>query len=415
MSITGGTNNQTKYFSSGAISFRALKDTFNSSAGNNNIKFSTYKRDTDKNETDPIVPDATENASISSSNSNLIASDFRNSIKQYIITQTSTDTEVDIDAQSWNSNLNKNVRKQFRVNGTIEADSPTDDAARFSAEAYNLTIRVGTSGRIYGEGGTGGTANGGDGGAGGDALFVNNTSNRSGASAKVTVQVLSSNNSNNVYGRIWAGGGGGGAGNKGTNGNNINCYFTANQTQNVYSGDSTNPQRACNRNCNNKGPNKNLPTGGSKQGNLYSNGNCYGTAGNRSRCRGSQERGGTCTNNYSRNCTYKYNYVLGKGNGGNGGNGGDGQGANRNAGNGNPGNSGNIVTCNANGNESAGNAGYGGAIGGGWGAAGGNTTNGGSGGAAGRALFRSNNTGNTFYVVGKSTKTIKGGISGNAS
>ena len=190
----------------------------------------------------------------------------------------------------------KNVKKEFRVNGTIEADSPSDDAAKFLAEAYNLTIDV--SGNIYGEGGNGGIV-GGNGGNGGDALFVNNYSNRSGNSAKVTVKI-------NSNGRIWAGGGGGAGGKSGNSGPSLSCYSDSISAKTVYNGGSTNPGRGCNS-C----PNVSGVT-------LVSNGNCGNNSGNRSRCRGRQERGQTCTNSYYRNCKYRTNFNVAGGNGGSG-------------------------------------------------------------------------------------------------
>ena len=400
MAVTGGTSSQTKFFSSGSISARGLKDTFNGNAGNTNIKFSTYRRDTDLDETDPIVPDSTENrTTISASegistNNDLKASSFRNSIKQYVVTQSSSNTEVTIHSGSgagsrWNDNLDKNVKKFFRVNGTIEADSPSDDAAVFDAEAYNLTIDV--TGNIFGEGGTGGSANGGAGGTGGDALFVNNTSTRSGNSAKVTVKV-------NSNGRIWAGGGGGAAGIAGNSGSDLSCFSDTTITKNVYSGGSTNPGRGCNA-CPNKDGNLNL----------VSNGNCFNNTGNRSRCRQRQERGQTCTNSYDRNCSYRSTFTVPGGNAGNGGNGGVGEGANNNQGSGNNGNSGNTNNCSANGNSSTGNDGNAGASGGTWGVAGGNAGNV-SGGNPGRAVFRGG--GNTFFLNGQSANNVKGTVSG---
>jgi len=396
MAVTGGTSNQTKFFSSGAISARGLKDTFNGNAANTNIHYSTYRRDTDLDETDPIVPDSTENRTTISSTegistgNNLKASSFRNSIRQYIVIQSSTDTELNLATSSyWNTNLNKNVRKTFVVDGTINADSPSDDAAVFDAEAYNLTINV--SGNIYGEGGTGGSANGGNGGNGGDALFVNNTSTRSGNSAKVTVWV-------NSNGQIWAGGGGGAAGVAGNSGSDLSCYSDSTIAKTVYNGGSTNPGRGCNSCPNTDG---NL--------NLASNGNCGNNSGNRSRCRGRQERGQTCTNSYFRNCVYRSNFNVSGGTGGSGGNGGVGQGANNNQGSGNNGNTGNTNNCAANGNSSVGNSGNSGASGGTWGVDGGNAGNA-TGGTKGRAVFRGG--GNTFFLNGQSSNNVKGTVSG---
>ena len=52
----------TKYFETGSIGFRALASTFRHSA-DGSIKFSTYKRDTESD--NAIIPDAEENADIS--------------------------------------------------------------------------------------------------------------------------------------------------------------------------------------------------------------------------------------------------------------------------------------------------------------------------------------------------------------
>lgn len=390
MAITDGTSNQTKFFTgTSAISARAFKDNFNSGASNTNIKFSTYKRDTDKDETNPIVPDATENANIPTTNSNISASDFRNTIKEYIVTQSGSDENVDIDAQDWNNNLSKNVKAQFKVNGTISATSPTSDAARFSTEAHNLTINV--SGNIYGDGGVGGSV-GGNGGNGGDALFVNNVSNRSGNSAKVIVKL-------NSNGRIWAGGGGGAGGADGNKGSSLSCYSDSTSAKTVYNGGSTNPGRGCN----------NCP--GVSGVTLVSNGNCGNNTGQRSRCRGRQERGQTCTNSYFRNCVYRTNFNVAGGNGGTGGTGGTGKGANNSKGNGNAGNAGNTNNCAATGNSSTGNSGVDGAAGGTWGADGGNSGNR-NGGVKGRAIFRNASNANTFFVNGQSSNNVKGTVSG---
>lgn len=412
MAITGSTNNQTKYFTSGNdIKFSDIKAVFNSNAANTNIKFSTYRRNTDLDETNPIVPDSTENRTTISStegistNNDLRAASFVGSIKEYIVTQHSTNTNLSINnvtdstnnLDGWNTNLNKNVRKKFIVGGTISATSSTADAATFNAEAYNLTLSVG--GNIYGEGGDGGSPNGGNGSNGGDALYVNNTSTRSGTSAKLTVRV-------NSNGRIWAGGGGGASGYAGNSGNSLNCYQTTKERRNIYSGDSTTPSRACNRNC-----------GGKDGWKLIDNGYCNPTGDNRSRCRKNMERGTACTGNYVRNCTYKQNFIVGPGNGGNGGYGGHGKGASTQnfSTNGNLGNPGNTNNCSANGNSSIGNDGNPGASGGDWGQPGGNS--GGSpavayGGNAGRAIYKGN--GNTYYVNGSSNNNIKGAVLGSA-
>jgi len=385
-------NTVTHFNGNSAISFRALQTTFGGNV--NSVQFSTYKRNTDLDNTDPIVPDSTENANISTTNSNLRASDFRGSIKRYILTQTASDSTVDLDSQSWNSNLARNVIKTFQVNGTMAATSTGNQGAAFDAEAYNLRLEV--TGNIYGVGGSGGSANGGNGSPGGDALFANNTSNRSGTSARIAINV-------NSNGRIWAGGGGGAAGNAGNAGADLSCFTRNTQIRKIYDGSATTDKRACNINC--------PPRLGGLP--LVSNGQCIpGTSiivgansNQRSRCRGRQERGQPCTNEYYRNCTYQQNFIVVGGNPGNGGNGGVGEGVNNNQGSGNSGNSGNTTNCSANGNSSTGNSGNSGQSGGTWGQPGGNT-NTANGGAAGRAIFRTNGT--AYNVSGANINNVKG-------
>jgi len=158
------------YFASGQISFSSLRTNFKETSSGS-ISASELKRNTSVTNKNPIVPDATENAGISSGN-NLAISQFRNSIKYYYITQTGTDTNFDIGAQSWNSNLNKNILKRMYTNGTV-GSSTLSAAAILSSTAHNLTIDV--SGSILGSGGGGGGTAGApaiSGQKGGDALEI---------------------------------------------------------------------------------------------------------------------------------------------------------------------------------------------------------------------------------------------------
>ena len=103
------------YFSSGSISFSSLRNTFKE-VSSGSVKASELTRNTNISEKNPIVPDATENSSVSSSN-NLKISQFRDTIKYYYITQSGTDTNFNISSQSWNSNLSKNIKKWMYMNG----------------------------------------------------------------------------------------------------------------------------------------------------------------------------------------------------------------------------------------------------------------------------------------------------------
>jgi hypothetical protein len=157
-------------FSSLRANFRAQQrkttsggsETFSTDTGE--IKVSDLKRITTTLETNPIVPDATENANISTS-SNWKTSQFRGSIKYYYITQSGTNLNFDIDnppttgsPASWNANLNKNIQKFLFVDGTCGSNSVTIPAAQLNDAAYNLTVDV--TGSILGAGGRGGSSSG---------------------------------------------------------------------------------------------------------------------------------------------------------------------------------------------------------------------------------------------------------------
>ena len=142
------------YFTSGSISFSALRNTFRFSGGT--ISASELRRYTDVNIRDPIVPDATENSSISSG-SNLSLSQFRNSIKYYSITQSGTDLSLSLDLNYWNNNLGKNIVKNTYINGTNGVNTIDVAAIRHRGDrspTRNLTITV--NGAIYDAAGVGG-------------------------------------------------------------------------------------------------------------------------------------------------------------------------------------------------------------------------------------------------------------------
>lgn len=218
------------YYSSGAISFSSLRSNFRaqsrrqSSDGSESfatdtaqIKASQLLRVTSTTNTNPIVPDATENANITTTQSNWQASDFRDSIKFYYVILPSSDEETnfDIDSQSWNSNLDKNINKVAFIDGICGSNAPASRAARFVATAHNLTIDV--YGSILGAGGAGGTSSTISGGDGGDALRVVTDGNN------VVVNVRST-------GKIYGGGGGGEKGTTGDPGSDGKCVETSTQS-----------------------------------------------------------------------------------------------------------------------------------------------------------------------------------------
>ena len=213
------------YTGSSSISFSSLRSNFRaqvkrtSSGGSesfnsdtSSISASDLLRITSTSNTNPVVPNATENANIVTSQSNWSASHFRNSIKFYYIIQSGTDTNFDVDSQSWNSNLNKNINKVAFIDGTCGSNSTSSPAATFNATAHNFTIKV--DGNILGAGGRGGGTTGApaiSGEDGGDALSVSTTGNN------VVVNVTSN-------GKIYGGGGGGEKGKKGDKGSDGTCY-----------------------------------------------------------------------------------------------------------------------------------------------------------------------------------------------
>lgn len=348
------------YFSSGSISFSSLRTNFKEE-GSGAIRASELRRNTTVTNTNPIVPDATENSNISTA-SNLAISQFRNSIKYYYITQTGTDVNFDIDAQSWNGNLTRNIRKWMYMNGTCGSNSVSSTAADFNATAYNLTVDV--SGGIYGASGAGGTSGTISGGSGGNALGMNSSGGNN-----IVVFVRSSAN-------IYAGGGGGEKGATGATGSSGTCSesYTASQCGSC-------PGCAA----------------GYTEGGCWSGGEC--------------SRRQVC--NWWGNCwweasawthyrTCSRTYVVSGGTGGEGGNGGPGRGYNNSGSL--SGNAGAAGGPNNGCGSTNGATGETGGSGGDWGASGGNTNNSGNGGPAGRAIAGSN-----YSVSGTiNSSTIKG-------
>lgn len=216
------------YYSSGEIKFSSLRsnfrtqvrkqtssgsETFNTDTGT--IKASELLRTTSTSNTNPIVPDATENANISTS-SNWKLSQFRGSIKYYYITQSGTDLNFDIDAQSWNYNLDKNIRKFLFVDGTCGSNEASSPAAQLNATTHNLTLDV--YGSILGASGKGG----------GTYLEIGGASAISGQKGGDALEFMSTNGNNNIIflrngSKIYAGGGGGEKGKTGANGSGGSC------------------------------------------------------------------------------------------------------------------------------------------------------------------------------------------------
>ena len=365
------------YYASGQISFSSLRSNFRAqqrkttsggietfATDNAPISASQLLRNTTTTDTSPTVPNATENSSITTSQSNWSVSDFRGSVKFFYITQSSTDTNFDMDDLAWNGNLNKNINKFLFVTGTCGSSSVSSVAASFNATAYNLTFDV--TGSILGAGGRGGGTSGApdpSGEAGGTAMSVSSSSGNN-----VVVLVRSG-------ARIYGGGGGGERGAQGANGSGGRCY---NET--TTSGCGSAP--GC-------------PGGYSDRG-TWGGGCCQSTC---DWCWGCCER---CVRNTQyRRCVQEYN--TSGGTGGAGGTGGPGRGYNNQSGSlsGAAGASGSGGGgCGA----QSGQTGETGGDGGDWATSGTNTNNSGNGGGGARAISGSN-----YCVSGTiNSSTVKG-------
>jgi len=203
------------YFSNGSISFGQLRNNF-AERNTGIIRASDLRRNTDVTNQNPIVPDSTENEQIST-DINLKLSQFRNSIKRYVATQTGTDDNTNWPNQpglrlllydpdgrgiDWsgggpygrdgiygprNGNHFKNVQKGILITGTAGSVRTGLPAAQMSHGYPNggliHNVRIDISGSILGYGGNGGgnwynpagTSNGDlDGENGGIGLNLNN-------------------------------------------------------------------------------------------------------------------------------------------------------------------------------------------------------------------------------------------------
>jgi hypothetical protein len=206
------------YFTSGSISFSQLRTNFKETSSGE-VKTSELLRVTDATNTDPIVPDATENSSIATS-SNLKTSQFRNSIKYYNLNQGSSDTDLNLNISNsslWNGNLAKTIRKTVSIAGTCGSTNGNPSAS-IDGDANNVFINI--TGHVHGYGGLGGVT-GGDGENGGTALSINNTK----SDGTVYVKTFST-------AQVYGGGGGGGGGAHGGKGGNgqyttSSTYYTS--------------------------------------------------------------------------------------------------------------------------------------------------------------------------------------------
>ena len=233
----------TLFFQSGSISFSQLRNYFTDDQPGfgSQISASQLRRDTNVAKQNPIVPDATHNEQISTGN-NLSLSQFRNSVKRYLATQSGTDDNngrlepgfrmglydpngrgLDFagggvngrDGQGGNDtgNHTKNVQKGVLITGTCGSVIPGIAAAQLGPRVIVHNFRIDVSGAIFGYGGRGSGLNG--------------WTDISGEDGGVALNLGSLGYNNRVIvgsgARIYGGGGGGERGKKGNNGANGKC------------------------------------------------------------------------------------------------------------------------------------------------------------------------------------------------
>ena len=183
-------------------SYGDSSDDYSEDSNSISISSSELLRITDLSVSNPIVGESTENSSISES-IDWKTSQFRNSVKYYFVQQNGTNVDVDGDADiSWNSNLNKPIKKIFFVEGIIGATSTDTAALEFDSSVTNLDIIITSGAEVLGAGGTGGTSENKIGEDGGNAISFTSTAN------SININVKSNGN-------LKSGGGGGGFGGQG--------------------------------------------------------------------------------------------------------------------------------------------------------------------------------------------------------
>ena len=196
------------------VKFSDLRSSFKE-VTSGSVSASELRRNTDTTNTNPIVPDATENANVSTSN-NLKLSQFKNTIKYHDLTQTSTDQNINLGTLSaatagtnWPSNLSKTVVKRVNINGVISSTSTATAPLKVDAQVYNLNLII--SGGIYAEGGSGGTSSSPNGTSGGNAMSLISSG------GNIYVKTLST-------AKVYGGGGGGAQGLQGASSDYGTCY-----------------------------------------------------------------------------------------------------------------------------------------------------------------------------------------------
>ena len=391
------------FFTSGQISFSELRRHFTDDQPGfgSQISASQLRRDTNITKENPIVPDATHNEQISTG-SNLRLSQFRNSVKRYLATQSGTDDNngrnepglrlglfdpngrgLDFagggvngrDGQGGNStgNHTKNVQKGVLITGTCGSVQPGVAAVQLAPRVTVHNFRINVSGAIFGYGGRGSGLNG--------------WGSISGEDGGVALNLGSTGYNNRVIvgsgARIFGGGGGGEKGRTGNNGSSARCVKSETFRSGCQQGSNSCP-------------------GGWNQ-----------TASWQHCC---QSRRGCAANHWYKVCEQSYNTSTPIG--GVGGNGGHGRGYNHGYPASLAGSSGGgrqCPSCNGGYSQQGGSCsqnGENGGNGGDWGQNGGNTANSGDGGRGAAAIAATSGAGRYVVYGTLNSSTIRGSING---
>ena len=127
------------YFTSGAISFSAMRNTFRLNNPTGTISASELLRNTDLTNADPILPDATENNDVATTD-NWKTSQIRDSIKFYNLT-------IDVSGDIFGCGADATVTGPDGLDG--------GDAREITGGGNNIKINLQSTGRIYAGGGAG--------------------------------------------------------------------------------------------------------------------------------------------------------------------------------------------------------------------------------------------------------------------
>lgn len=151
-------NKTVDFFSSGPVKWSEIRKNFKG-VEEGAISAKDIYRETKVDVYDAIVPDADENSNIPAidSDEELRTSDFRDTIKEIVVEQSSRNKNYNASGSSyWGSNLDKNVKKKLIVKGQVYSQDSNQPAMIWNDNANNVDIEV--TGKVIGTGGINGTA-----------------------------------------------------------------------------------------------------------------------------------------------------------------------------------------------------------------------------------------------------------------